>query len=115
MIELKIKPLSVNVAWQGRRFKTPAYKKFEADVSILLTSYKSEKLIDNKDELVIEYDFYLKNYANTDVGNLEKQLTDILVKNGFIKDDRYIKRIILTKHRSETDKIEIVIKKSSCQ
>jgi hypothetical protein len=31
MIQFKIneKPLSVNLAWQGKRFKTPAYKDYE--------------------------------------------------------------------------------------
>ena len=29
MIKLNIKPLSVNQAWQGKRFKTPKYKAFQ--------------------------------------------------------------------------------------
>ena len=32
MIELKIKPLSVNEAWQGRRFKTYKYEQYEKEV-----------------------------------------------------------------------------------
>jgi hypothetical protein len=36
VIELKIKPLSVNNAWQGRRFKTYKYKQFERDVLFTL-------------------------------------------------------------------------------
>ena len=31
-IKVEIKPLSVNAAWQGRRFKTEAYKKYEKEV-----------------------------------------------------------------------------------
>jgi len=31
-----IKPLSVNRCWQGRRFKTPEYKKYEAKIVELL-------------------------------------------------------------------------------
>lgn len=61
-------------------------------------------------ELVVRYTFSLSNYANTDVGNLEKQVTDILVKRGYIKDDRYIKELILRKERGE-DGIDVVITK----
>ena len=35
-MKINIKPLSVNRAWQGRRFKTPEYKKFANDVAIML-------------------------------------------------------------------------------
>lgn len=33
---LKIKPMSVNVAYTGRRYKTPAYKVYKAAVLVLL-------------------------------------------------------------------------------
>ena len=33
---LMIKPLSVNEAWQGKRFKTNSYKSYEKDVMRLL-------------------------------------------------------------------------------
>jgi Holliday junction resolvase RusA-like endonuclease len=36
MIIVEIKPLSVNVVFQGRRFKTPEYKKYERDCLLLL-------------------------------------------------------------------------------
>ena len=35
-MRINLKPLSVNQAWMGRKFKTPAYKKYEADMLILL-------------------------------------------------------------------------------
>ena len=35
-MRIPIKPLSVNRAWQGRRFKTTAYKNYERDVLMLL-------------------------------------------------------------------------------
>lgn len=111
MFKLNIKPLSVNGAWQGRRFKSPAYVDFEIEMGLLLKQFKKFKIALDNTELEIKYTFYLKNYALTDVGNLEKQLTDILVKNEFIKDDRYIKRIILQKERSKENYIEIEIKK----
>ena len=36
MIGLKIKPLSVNDAWQGKRFKTDTYKAYEKQVLLML-------------------------------------------------------------------------------
>ena len=33
---VKIKPLSVNEAWRGRRFKTPLYTKWRRDIGFLL-------------------------------------------------------------------------------
>lgn len=35
-MRLDIKPLSVNEAWKGRRFKTPKYKRYERDMLLLL-------------------------------------------------------------------------------
>lgn len=35
--KIQIKPLSVNEAWQGRRFKTKKYKKFEHDLLLMLS------------------------------------------------------------------------------
>ena len=36
MQKINIKTLSVNEAWQGRRFKTDKYKKYESDLLLLL-------------------------------------------------------------------------------
>ena len=40
MIELKYKPLSVNICWQGKRFKTTEYKKYERDLLMILPQIK---------------------------------------------------------------------------
>jgi Holliday junction resolvase RusA-like endonuclease len=111
-MNIQIKPLSTNKAWMGRKFKSDDYIDFELELSVKLKKFKDYKMDLDKTELEVSYTFYLKNYALTDVGNLEKQLTDVLVANQFIKDDRYIKRLILQKERSEGDDfIEIQIKK----
>jgi len=34
--KLDIKPLSVNEAWRGRRFKTPKYSKYISDLLFIL-------------------------------------------------------------------------------
>jgi Holliday junction resolvase RusA-like endonuclease len=58
----------------------------------------------------ITYKFYLKNWKLTDGGNLEKCLTDILVSNGLIDDDRYIMRYIIEKYPAKVDSIEVEIR-----
>lgn len=43
MHEVKIKPLSVNAAWQGRRFKSKAYEAYEKELSYLLPKMRVSK------------------------------------------------------------------------
>lgn len=57
----------------------------------------------------IEYIFHLKHHKTTDYDNLIKSLQDILVKNGVLKDDRFIYRAVIEKRPSETDWIEVSI------
>lgn len=59
----------------------------------------------------VSYRLYLKYYSTSDVGNFEKLLTDIIVKAGMIDDDRFIKKMVLEKFKSDNDYIEIEIKK----
>ena len=33
---IEVKPMSVNRAWQGRRFKTPEYRKYERKLIALM-------------------------------------------------------------------------------
>jgi len=43
MVKIDIKPLSVNKAFQGRRFKTPEYRKYTEDLQFLLPPIKLPK------------------------------------------------------------------------
>ena len=104
-IEIPIKPLSVNKVWQGRRFKTKDYKDYEKNC---LWFIKGEKI---KGEIEIYYKFYVKNFLMCDVDNFIKPIQDIIVKAGLIEDDRFIKRIIAEKFKSENEKIVIDIKR----
>ena len=89
MITLNIKPLSVNQAWQGRRFKTPKYKKYAEDVTKLLPAK-----IDIPDGLlVVRYDFYFSNKAS-DWDNPIKPIQDIICAKYGINDNRIYKAII---------------------
>ena len=52
MIRINIKPLSVNEAWKGKRFRTDKYKAYQKIVVYLLTKIKI-KYIDKYICLVI--------------------------------------------------------------
>ena len=43
MVHIDIKPLSVNEAWQGRRYKTPKYKQYQETLLWLLPKIKIPK------------------------------------------------------------------------
>lgn len=109
MITIQIQPLTSNRAWAGRRLKSKEYKQYEVDVCKLLSFCTEEK---DDTPLFISYTFYIKNYGLRDVDNMVKPLQDLLVKRGYIKDDRYIKAMMATKERVKNlidEKIEIRI------
>ena len=82
---VNIKPLSVNRAWQGKRFKTPAYRKYQDDVL---------KLLRPLDVPCGDLQIYLKfgfSSKNSDFDNPVKLFVDCLQKRyGF--NDKNIKR-----------------------
>jgi Holliday junction resolvase RusA-like endonuclease len=77
MIQFKIKekPLSVNLAWQGKRFKTPRYKEYEK--AVLLQMPKGN--VDPDQMLRVEFFFGFSNKAS-DLDNPVKLLMDIAQK-----------------------------------
>lgn len=90
-LNIPISPLSTNKTRKGRHHKTPEYIKYELDVTRLLHASSTRHCSKEK---VVFYRYYIKNYKLTDTGNLEKPITDILVKLGYFQDDRFIKLII---------------------
>lgn len=82
-ITRQIKLLSVNECWCGRRFKTPAYKAYEAE--LLYTLPKRHISKDTPLKLEIEAGFSSKN---SDLSNIIKPFEDILCKKYGI-DDRW--------------------------
>jgi Holliday junction resolvase RusA-like endonuclease len=86
MIQFKIneKPLSVNLAWQGKRFKTPAYKEYEKGMLLNMP-----KAYIYKDQMLrVEFFFGFSNKAS-DLDNPVKLLMDIAQKKyGF--DDKMV-------------------------
>jgi Holliday junction resolvase RusA-like endonuclease len=91
MIKLNIKALSVNKAFQGRRFKTKECNKYIENVLLMLPKLKD---VPTKDiRLKIEFGYSSKL---NDLDNGIKIFTDCLVKKyGF--DDRYIIELHATK------------------
>lgn len=82
MTEIKVKPMSVNDAWQGKRFKTPSYNSYERSCLWLLP-----KLIIPDGQLKINFEFGLSNAAN-DIDNSIKPFIDILQKKYSFNDSR---------------------------
>ncbi len=90
MIEIKIKPMSVNDVWQGRRFKSPAYKQYEKAVLYMLP--KKINIPEPPFVLTLEFGF---SSASSDWDNPIKPFQDILAKKyGF--NDKLIKRGIVS-------------------
>jgi Holliday junction resolvase RusA-like endonuclease len=77
MIQFKIneKPMSVNLAWQGKRFKTPAYKEYEKSMLLMMP----KAYIYQDQMLRVEFFFGFSNKAS-DLDNPVKLLMDIAQK-----------------------------------
>lgn len=105
IVEIPLKPLSINQAFQGQRYKTPECKHYEECLWYLLPK---KTII--KGKIHILYRFFLKNHARMDIDNLVKVLQDMIVKKGYIEDDRLIYRMVVEKVPSKSDKIQIEIK-----
>lgn len=103
MIRIDIAPLSVNEAWQGRRFKTPKYKQYEKDVLFLLP----KKSFEPPFKVTITFGFSSKL---SDIDNPLKPILDIVQKKYGIDDkdiwELNVKKVI-TKKKSEFIEIEI--------
>ena len=90
MIRIDIKPLSVNEAWQGKRFKTNKYKDYE---KLLLLKLKPLTIPDG--DLEVRYTFGFSN-RSSDIDNPIKAFQDILQKKyGF--NDSKIYRLVVNK------------------
>ena len=70
---INIKPLSVNAAFKGRRYKTKDYQDFEKKCLFLLPKLQVPK----KGPYEVYYRFGFSS-RNSDLGNPEKLISDIL-------------------------------------
>lgn len=96
MPKIDIKPLSVNDAWKGRRFKTDAYKAYERSVLLLLP--KKADIPDGK--IAIELTWGLSSKSG-DIDNPIKCFVDCLQKKYDFNDNRiydmHIKKVDVKK------------------
>jgi Holliday junction resolvase RusA-like endonuclease len=84
-IKIKIKPLSVNEAFQGRRFRTEVYNDFIRKMHYLLPK---DLTIPNEKHIKIAIQFGFSSKAS-DIDNCCKSFLDCLVKK-YKVDDRNI-------------------------
>ena len=83
-----IKPLSINLCWQGKRFKTDSYKAYER---VLLSVLPDVELPDPPYEIYFKFGF---SSPLSDWDNPIKPLQDVIQKRyGF--NDKLIKRAIV--------------------
>ena len=107
MIIIPIKPISTNKLFQGRRFKTKDY-----DAFINAALYFAPKVPMIKGIVSLQVDFYVKNIKVSDLDNFLKGTLDLIVKAGYIEDDRFIYKITARKFKAEgeDERIELKIK-----
>lgn len=96
-IRIDIKPLSVNEAWKGHRFKTDKYERYERSMLWLLPRIKLPA-----PPYQMYYEFGFSNVLS-DLDNPVKQTQDCLVKKyGFDDHEIYmatIRKVIVPKGR----------------
>jgi len=84
MINIKIKPLSVNQAHGGRTFKSAKYKQYEKDVPLLLP----ENLQLPPGKVILLLKFYFSSAAS-DWDNPIKPIQDIICRHYGV-DDKHV-------------------------
>lgn len=82
-MKIEVKPFSVNNAWQGKRYRTNEYKRFQKDMMLLLPPLK----IDFKNPLKVDLVFGFSSKAS-DIDNPVKPLLDILQKKYGFNDNQ---------------------------
>ena len=89
-MKINIKPLSVNEAWKGQRYKTEKYRKYQSDVLFMLPNIK---VSGNALKIDLIYGFSNKG---ADIDNPTKMILDILQKKYNFNDNQIV-QLVLTK------------------
>ena len=107
MKKIKLKPLSVNNAWQGRRYKTVDYRAYEFKMHQCLP----DDVIVPEGLLELNIIFGVSNKAS-DIDNPLKPFLDILQKKYDFNDSRIYKLVVEKKHVSKNSEyVEFSINK----
>jgi Holliday junction resolvase RusA-like endonuclease len=104
-MKIQVKPFSVNQAWQGKRFRSDAYKQFQQDMMLMLPPLK----IAFKKHLKVDLVFGFSSKA-ADIDNPIKPLLDILQKKyGFNDNQIYEMNVVkeITKKSEEFIQLQI--------
>jgi Holliday junction resolvase RusA-like endonuclease len=110
---IEIKPISVNACWQGRRFATKAFKRWQGLVVNQMRWQAKESecpLPFEWEKIHLHLRLYLEHPLKSDTDNYQKPIIDCIVKSGWIKDDRYIFRITTEKIKSDKEGFDFSIK-----
>lgn len=105
MTKIRIKPFSVNGAWQGRRYRTPEYEQFESDLLMLLPR---DLKIPKNPYLIINWGF---SSMAGDWDNPIKPFQDVL-QAGYEFNDNAVDNALVfkTKTRKGEEFIEFEVK-----
>lgn len=82
MIKIDIKPLSINAAYRGRRYRTRDYNEYINDVS-----YQLKKIALPMPPFKLSYEFGFSS-KGSDIDNAIKPITDILQKRYGFNDNQ---------------------------
>lgn len=104
MIEIKIKPISINACWQGRRFKTKKYSSWREEFGYLVRGDWNKFSRPTQ----VRMEFYISNFAQSDVDNMIKPTLDALQECGIIADDKYIVELYAKKFKVAKGKEKII-------
>lgn len=88
MIKVDVKPMSVNEAWQGKRFKTPKYNMYSKVVTLMLPALKLPS-----PPYQISFEFGFSNVCS-DWDNPVKPLQDIMQKKYKFNDKDVMRAIV---------------------
>lgn len=103
-IQVEIPPLSINKAWQGRRYKTPFYNDWLRDG--LITLPRSDKILGPVEVFLT---FGMRFPKKADVDNPIKCCLDLLVKRGYLDDDVQVQALHAYKEKTDKEYIKIKI------
>ena len=98
--EVQFKPLSINAGFAGRRFNTPEKEAYETACLLLLPKPPGSPV---EGDVELELIFYLKHPKRSDTSNYIKIAEDVLVKKGYIRDDRQVISLIARKEQSDEE------------
>lgn len=120
-MQIKIKPISVNKIWQGRRFMTKEYKEWREEFGKEIMAWrasqhklhpKCEYPYPYKEWISVKLIIFTKQFKRADVDNFAKPILDALVESNIIEDDKWIQHLKLTKMKTDNEeKIDINIRK----